>query len=77
MQFRAFEWIVANTDRLAQKRAAVQRLRRRSDREIFERFLESVRRYGSTYGLGCTQTSTEIPFDELILKMMRTAGAIR
>ena len=38
MQFRAFEWIVANLDRVMQKRAAVQRLRRRSDREIFERF---------------------------------------
>jgi len=38
MQFRAFEWIVANSDRIAQKRATVQRLRRRSDREIFERF---------------------------------------
>ena len=38
MQFRAFEWIVANADRLAQKRATVQRLRRRSDGEIFERF---------------------------------------
>lgn len=49
----------------------------RQYREIFDTFLEKVRRYGSTYGLGCTQTSTEIPFDELILKMMRTAGAIR
>jgi GT2 family glycosyltransferase len=38
MQFRAFQWIVANADRLAQKRAAVQRLRRRGDGEIFERF---------------------------------------
>ena len=38
MQFRAFEWIVANAERIAQKRAAVQRLRRRCDREIFERF---------------------------------------
>jgi GT2 family glycosyltransferase len=38
MQFRAFEWIVANTDHIAQKRAAVQRLRRRSDHEIFDRF---------------------------------------
>ena len=27
-------------------------------------------------GLGCTQTTTEIPFDDLILRMMRTAGAL-
>ena len=38
MQFRAFEWIVAHGERIAAKRAAVQKLRRRSDREIFERF---------------------------------------
>ncbi len=38
MQFRAFEWIVSHADRITQKRSVVQRLRRRSDREIFERF---------------------------------------
>jgi GT2 family glycosyltransferase len=38
MQFRAFEWIIAHGDRIAAKRAAVEKLRRRGDREIFERF---------------------------------------
>jgi GT2 family glycosyltransferase len=38
MQFRAFDWIVKNESRLAQKRHDVQRRRKRSDREIFERF---------------------------------------
>ncbi|MEA2336534.1 MAG: hypothetical protein QOE82_541 [Thermoanaerobaculia bacterium] len=38
MQFRAFEWITAHGDRIAAKRASVQKLRRRSDAEIFERF---------------------------------------
>ena len=38
MQFRAFEWIVAHGDRIAAKRSIVQSRRRRSDREIFERF---------------------------------------
>jgi hypothetical protein len=33
--------------------------------------------YASRYLLGCTRTSTEIPFDELILRMMRQAGAVR
>lgn len=46
-------------------------------RAIFERFQQSLLRYSRTYGLGCTRTSTEIPFDELILKMMRTAGQIK
>ena len=38
MQFRAFEWIIAHGDRIAAKRTIVQRLRRRCDAEIFERF---------------------------------------
>ena len=38
MQFRALDWILQNDARLAQKRHDVQRRRRRSDREIFERF---------------------------------------
>jgi uncharacterized protein (DUF58 family) len=49
----------------------------RQYRKIFAEFQESVQRYCSNYGLGCTRTSTEIPFDELILKMMRVAGAVR
>jgi GT2 family glycosyltransferase len=38
MQFRAFQWIVANEQRLVAKREAVQARRRRSDEEIFRRF---------------------------------------
>jgi GT2 family glycosyltransferase len=38
MQFRAFDWIVKHQARLAQKRHDVQGRRKRSDREIFERF---------------------------------------
>jgi len=38
MQFRAFEWIVKNADRIASKRDRVQQLRKRSDLEIFARF---------------------------------------
>ncbi|GMU80195.1 MAG: DUF58 domain-containing protein [Phycisphaerales bacterium] len=46
-------------------------------REVFAAFVERVLRYCRNYGLGCTQTSTELPFDELILRMMRAAGAVR
>ena len=45
-------------------------------RAIYNDFLTSVSGYMKAYGLGCTQTTTEIPFDDLILRMMRTAGAI-
>jgi uncharacterized protein (DUF58 family) len=43
---------------------------------IFADFQESVRRYCSTYGIGGTWTTTDVPFDELLLKMMRAAGAL-
>lgn len=38
MQFRALDWIVKHESKLAQKRAEVQRRRKRSDAEIFARF---------------------------------------
>ena len=38
MQFRALEWIFANEKHIAEKRAAVQRTRKRPDAEIFARF---------------------------------------
>lgn len=38
MQFRALDWILRNQGHLAEKRSNVQRMRLRSDREIFERF---------------------------------------
>ncbi len=48
----------------------------RQYRRIFADFLESVRRYCNTYGIGGTRSTTDIPFDELLLRMMRAAGAL-
>ncbi|MGP0066911.1 MAG: DUF58 domain-containing protein [Isosphaeraceae bacterium] len=48
----------------------------RQYRKIFADFLESVRDYCNTYGIGGTLASTEVPFDELLLRMMRAAGAL-
>jgi uncharacterized protein (DUF58 family) len=48
----------------------------RKYRKIFSDHQESVRRYCRNYGLGCTQTTTETKFDDLILKMMRMAGQV-
>jgi uncharacterized protein (DUF58 family) len=49
----------------------------RQYRQIFNQFQESIQHYCNNYGLGCTRTTTEIPFDALILKMMRMAGAVQ
>lgn len=46
-------------------------------KQIFQEHQDSVRTYGRKYGLGCTQTPTVVPFDELILRMMRQAGAVQ
>jgi uncharacterized protein (DUF58 family) len=45
--------------------------------QLFEGFQQQVQSYCNRHSLGCTRTSTEIPFDELILRMMRQAGAVR
>lgn len=45
-------------------------------RKIFNDYQEAVRRYCRNYGLGCTQTAADVPFDDLILKMMRMARAV-
>src|SRR5688572_7152609 len=49
----------------------------RQYKQLFDEFMGKVDGYCSKHSLGCTQTSTEITFDELILRMMRQAGAVR
>lgn len=44
--------------------------------KLFADFQESLKKYGRKYGVGLTQTQCDVPFDELILKMMRAAGAV-
>ena len=49
----------------------------RQYRRLFGEFQEAVKGYCRKYGLGCTRTTTDVPLDELILKMMRVAGSVR
>jgi uncharacterized protein (DUF58 family) len=46
-------------------------------RRLFEAFQQSVQHYCNQNAVRCTRTSTEVPFDQLILRMMRQAGAVR
>ena len=48
----------------------------REYRRVFDEFQIGVAAYGKKYGLGCTQTTNEVKFDDLVLRMMRTAGAV-
>jgi uncharacterized protein (DUF58 family) len=43
----------------------------RAYKELFQGHQRSVREYCRNYGLGCTQAPATVPFDDLILRMMR------
>lgn len=43
-------------------------------RRLFAGHLSAVREYCSKYGLGCTQSPSSVPFDDLIMRMMRESG---
>ncbi len=46
-------------------------------RELFESFQNDLLRYSRKFGVGLTQTRTDVTFDELMLSMMRESGAVR
>ncbi len=58
------------------KQVTINERNLRKYRTIFAEFLESVTSYSRSYGLGCAQTTTRVPFDDLILQMMRVAGTV-
>ncbi len=45
-------------------------------REVYQQFQADLSKYCQSYGVACTRTPTTIPFDTLILNMMRRAGAV-
>jgi uncharacterized protein (DUF58 family) len=58
----------------ARRKVTVTERKLREYRKLFAEFLGSLDDYCRMYSLSCTRTTTEVPFDELILRMMRTAG---
>ena len=48
----------------------------RTYRRLFDDYQQAVAKYCNNYGLNCTQATTAMKFDELILRMMRVAGAV-
>ena len=48
----------------------------RAYRRIFQEYHQQIGTYCRNYGLGCTQATTAIAFDDLVLRMMRAAGAV-
>ena len=42
--------------------------------QLFREFLATIETYCKTYSLSCTRSTTDLPFDELIMRMMRASG---
>lgn len=49
----------------------------RTYKRLFQEHQQSVRDYCSNYGLGCTQSPSVVPFDQLVLSMMRASAVGR
>src|SRR3954451_8187758 len=58
----------------AARKVTVTEKNLRQYRRLFDEFQGKVQGYCNRHSLGCTRTATDIPFDELILRMMRQAG---
>ena len=48
----------------------------RDYRRLFGEFTEGVRTWCRGHSAGCTTTTAEVPFDELLMRMMRTASVV-
>ncbi len=46
----------------------------RNYRKLFDAHQQSVREYCRNYGLGCTQSQSHVPFDDLIMRMMKESA---
>ncbi len=44
--------------------------------ELFAKFIANIERYCRTYGLSHTRATTDVPFDAVLMKMMRVAGSL-
>ncbi len=47
----------------------------RAYKKLFLEHQSAVRDYCRKYSLGCTQSPSTVPFDDLVMRMMRSAGA--
>jgi len=44
--------------------------------QLFGKFCDEIETYCRTYGLSHTRAASDVPFDEVLLRMMRMAGAV-
>ncbi len=58
----------------AQRKVTVTERNLKRYKELFAQHQSGVRDYCRNYGLGCTQSPATVPFDELIIRMMRASS---
>jgi uncharacterized protein (DUF58 family) len=56
------------------RKITVTERKQKQYRQLFTEFLTSIETYCKTYSLSCTRSTTDLPFDELIMRMMRASG---
>ena len=56
------------------RKITVTEKKQKQYRHLFNEFLSSIETYCKTYSLSCTRSTTDLPFDELIMRMMRASG---
>ncbi|MFK8112802.1 MAG: DUF58 domain-containing protein [Rubripirellula sp.] len=57
-----------------EKKVTVTERKLRQYKQLFEQFIEEVETYCRTQGLSHTRTTTDVPFDAVLLRMMRMAA---
>ena len=57
-----------------EKKVTVTERKLRQYKQLFETFVKDVETYCRTQGLAHTRTTTDVPFDAVLLKMMRAAA---
>ncbi len=59
-----------------QRHVVVTKARIEQYEKLFENFNRDIQQYCRTYGLSLTRATTDVPFDAVLLKMMRSAGVV-
>lgn len=58
----------------AKRKITITERKLKQYRQLFAEFLDGVDSYCRGYSISCTRTTTDLPFDELILRMMRATS---
>lgn len=67
---------LVDMENLSSRKVTVTEKNLRTYRKLFDEHQQTVARYCRNYSIECTQATTAVPFDELVLRMMRASGAV-